>query len=247
MRRVFEDGDLLVVEKPAGLLTTSGPRDRRATALEIVKAYLAGERAARVGMIHRLDKDASGLLVFSKNERAYRHLKQQFFEHSVLRVYLAITRRVPNPLRGRIETRLIERADGTVHTVDVKKLSPHADRGEIAVTDYATAASGDGRAAVVVQLHTGRKHQIRIHLLSRAGGIVNDPLYAPPARRDDSAADSSGTLMLAALVLGFVHPRHGKWMQFELDAPRAFLLVGGAKMSELAKKAGIELGRPAPA
>jgi 23S rRNA pseudouridine1911/1915/1917 synthase len=239
LRLIHEDADVLVVEKPAGLLTSSGVHDRRTTAVEIVSRYLAGDSAARPGLIHRLDKDASGLLVFSKNEAAFKELKRQFFEHTVLRVYLAITRRPPNPARGRIATNLLERADGTVHCVDPRRAAPGADRGEPAITDYATVRGGADGAAVVVTLHTGRKHQIRVHLLSRAGGIMNDRLYGA------SEKNPPGRLMLAALVLGFAQPSTRQWMQFERPAPRDFPLVAGARMAALADEAGMELKRPA--
>ena len=116
-RIVHEDADVLVVDKPAGMLTSTVPRERRPTLLAAVRAYvLAREPRARVGLIHRLDRDASGLLVFSKNDAAYQSLKSQFFHHTVERVYLAVTEGVPNPREGRIASRLEERADGTVYS-----------------------------------------------------------------------------------------------------------------------------------
>ncbi|MGE5609536.1 MAG: pseudouridine synthase, partial [Bacillota bacterium] len=111
---VHEDEDILVIYKPAGLLTSTVPREPRQTAIGIIRRYLAAkEPRATVGVIHRLDRDAAGLLVFSKNNAAYESLKKQFFEHSVERVYTAVVHGVPNPPAGRIESDLFELADGT--------------------------------------------------------------------------------------------------------------------------------------
>src|SRR4029079_12746335 len=113
LKIVFEDQELLVVDKPAGLLTSTVPRERRPTALAIVRRYLgATSPDARVGLIHRLDKDASGLLVFSKSHLAYESLKGQFFKHTVERVYEAVVHGKPAPPAGRVASRLVERADG---------------------------------------------------------------------------------------------------------------------------------------
>lgn len=218
LQLVFEDEDILVVAKPAGLLTSTVAREPRPTALAIVRAYArATDPRARIGLIHRLDRDAAGLLVFSKNDMAYGALKTQFFRHTVQRVYEAVVHGVPAPARGRIESRLIERADGSVRSTD-----QHA-RGQRAITDYevlgpAGEADGDTRprrstprSVVRLTLLTGRKHQIRVHLSERGWPIVGDSVYGPPDQ-------PQGQLQLRAVALGFDHPRTGKRMDFQLDA-----------------------------
>lgn len=207
-RIVHEDADVLVVDKPAGLLTSTVPGERRPTLLAAVRAYvLAREPRARVGLIHRLDRDAAGLLVFSKTDVAYRSLKTQLFHHTVERVYLALTQGVPNPRTGRIESRLLERADGTVYSTRA-----HA-KGERAVTHYEVVEAGGGRALVRVRIETGRKHQIRVHLTQRGTPIVGDRMYG---------AQDEGRLMLTAIKLGFSHPRTSEDVSFELDNPKGF-------------------------
>jgi 23S rRNA pseudouridine1911/1915/1917 synthase len=207
LRIVFEDDHLLVVDKPPGLLTSTVPRERRATLLALVTEYLArASPRARVGLIHRLDRDASGLLVFSKNPRAYHSLKKQFFQHTVDRIYHALTRGQLEPAAGRIESRLVELPDGRVRS------TRRRDAGQPARTEYQTIRTTSEFSLLRVKLHTGRKHQIRAHLSERGAPIVNDPLYSDSPR--------TGRLMLAATELAFDHPRTGGRLRFELPLPR---------------------------
>jgi 23S rRNA pseudouridine1911/1915/1917 synthase len=209
LKIVFEDRDLLVVNKPVGLLTSTVPNEKRPTALALLDRYLlTTDRPARIGLVHRLDRDAAGLLVFSKNEPAFDSLKQQFFKHAVERQYMAIVHGAPTPPEGRIESMLVELPDGTVRP------SRRPGHGQRAVTDYATVAR-DGKFSMLrVTLQTGRKHQIRRHLLDRGVPIVGDRMYGPE--------DAADRLMLAAVRLGFVHPRSGQDVRFEIDIPFPF-------------------------
>jgi 23S rRNA pseudouridine1911/1915/1917 synthase len=194
LRVIYEDDDVLVIDKPAGLLTSTVPRERRPTALAQVRAHVAAREAnARVGLIHRLDRDASGLLVFSKNHTAYRSLKQQFLDRAVRRVYFALIAGQIDPPAGRIESRLVELPDGSVRRSRVP------GRGERAVTHYQ------------VRLETGRKHQIRVHLSERGAPILNDRVY--------SSEEPQGRLMLVAAELEFEHPRSGKRLSLRIDLP----------------------------
>ena len=219
---VFEDDDLLVVEKPPGLLTSTTPGERRPTLLAMVRDHVEASAPARgrppqVGLIHRLDRDASGLLVFSKTHEAYLSLKRQFFEHTVERVYTAVVRGAPTPPAGRVESRLVERADGTVYS------TRRPGEGERAVTDYEVTRRLKGRSLVRVTLHTGRKHQIRVHLGERGAPIIGDTMYGKAAAKPkDRKQRPAGRLMLAATRLSFAHPRTGERLTFERPAPPAF-------------------------
>jgi len=214
IRVIYEDGDLIVVDKPPGLLTSTVPRERRPTLLAAVRAHVAAaEPRARVGLIHRLDRDASGLLIFSKNDPAYRSLKTQFFHHTVIREYRAVVHGTPNPPEGRIENRLIEHNDGTVHA------TKQIGRGQVAISDYQVLKT-EGRLSLVrVTLHTGRKHQIRVHLAGNGNPVMGDTVYGP---RDAKAA----RLMLAATRLVISHPGTGKEQEFLLPSPREFPVRG---------------------
>lgn len=219
---VYEDADLLVVDKPPGLLTSTVPGERRPTLLAAVQEYVGSlkgtDRRTRVGLIHRLDRDASGLLVFSKNDAAYQSLKSQLFHRTIEREYLAVAQGVPTPREGRMESRLEERADGTVYSIRTP------GKGERAVTHYNVVETieGDGgkQSLVRVRLETGRKHQIRVHLAQRGAPIVGDVVYGDAD--DGGNRDKSSRLMLAAVKLGFTHPRTRKHVSFELPPPAGF-------------------------
>jgi 23S rRNA pseudouridine1911/1915/1917 synthase len=208
LKIVFEDDDVLVVDKPAGLLTSTVRKEKRPTALAMVRNYVATTSPkARVGLIHRLDRDASGLLVFSKSHAAYDSLKTQFFRHTVDRVYEAIVHGKPNPPAGTIESFLVERADGSVHST-----TQHA-KGQRAITHYEVLETKEKRSRVRVRLQTGRKHQIRVHLSERGCPILGDAVYGPAS--DDKPG--AGRLMLAAVEIAFDHPRTGTRASFKLD------------------------------
>jgi 23S rRNA-/tRNA-specific pseudouridylate synthase len=231
LRIFYEDNDLLVVLKPSGLLTSTNEREKRPTLVGMLTEYLRQTSPrSRIGVIHRLDKDASGLLVFTKNARTYHNLKRQLFHRTVERVYTAVIEGVPTPKDGRIENRLMELHDGRVVRTDDRS------EGQMAVTNYQMLAKRrvpkkgtpptPGEAAgdvplrdmtkethvslLKIKLHTGRKHQIRAHFAARKTPILGDPLYGPnpepPIR-----------LLLAATALAFDHPYTGKRLTFEIE------------------------------
>jgi 23S rRNA pseudouridine1911/1915/1917 synthase len=203
---VFEDADIIVVDKPAGLLTSTVPGEKRPTLLAAVREYVARrEPRARVGLIHRLDRDASGLLVFSKNHESYRSLKQQFFEHSARRIYFAAVAGKIDPPAGRIESRLVELVDGSVRSTRL------SGKGERAVTHYKTIRQTDAHSLLRVTLETGRKHQIRVHLWERGTPILNDLIYG--------SSKPAGKMLLVAAELEFLHPRTRKRLKFQLEMP----------------------------
>lgn len=211
---VHEDEDVVVVNKPQGMLTSSGPRDARPTLWHIVHERGAAQ-GLQMGIIHRLDRDASGLLVFSKNDQAYHSLKSQFFKHTVDRFYLAIVTGKPKPAAGKIKSQLIEWKDGSVHTSDEEH------KGETAITHYEVCSAEGFYSLVRLKLETGRKHQIRVHLSDLGFPIVGDCLYGKKRaeKKTKNKLAPTGELMLVAVRLCFDHPRTHKRMKFEVDIP----------------------------
>lgn len=202
---VYEDADLIVLNKPPGLLTSTQAGEKRPTLLAKVRDYVAQTRpGARVGLVHRLDRDASGLIVFSLNDAAHQSLKQQFFDHSASRIYHVVIDGTIAPPSGTIDFRLVEYVDGTVHRCKRK------DRGEDAVTHYESIKHHAGRSMLRVSLETGRKHQIRAHLAELGRPIVGDTLYR---------GSEAPQLMLAAVELQITHPRTGERSKFAVDLP----------------------------
>jgi 23S rRNA pseudouridine1911/1915/1917 synthase len=205
---VHADDDLLVINKPSGLLTSSVPREKRPTALAIAREWAAVHKPrSKVGLVHRLDADASGLLVFSLNNSAHATLKKQFADHAAGRIYLALVAAAVTPKSGTIRSLLVEHVDGTVH------VTRNGQHGQSAVTHYETVSKQGQQTLLRVTLETGRKHQIRSHLASRGWPIMGDPLYAgAPASR----------LMLHGTALRLTHPRTGEPVEFNSPLPSAF-------------------------
>jgi len=220
------DEHVVVVEKPAGMNTVRHPAERDWTehrkALSPTLQDLVPRRIAhaerrpspgRLRVVHRLDKETSGLLVFARTVHAERVLGRQFHDHTVLRRYLAVAHGAVRP--GTIRTRLVrDRGDG-------RRGSGSGDEGKDAVThvELLEALPG-GYSLIACRLETGRTHQIRIHLAERGHPICGEPVYT---RRPDGTTfdDRSGAprLCLHAAELGFVHPGSGEAMRWEMPLP----------------------------
>jgi len=211
---LHEDADVIVVFKANGLLTVATERERENTVQAYLNAYLGARREERIHVVHRLDRETSGVLVFAKNFHAREQLKEQFAAHSVERVYIAIVEGVIEPPSGTIRSFLFERKDLRMVSVTER---PDA---KLAVTHYRTVKTSSAYSMLEVRLETGRKNQIRAHLSEARHPVVGDQMYG-------STINPLGRLGLHAQLLGFRHPTTGNKMSFSAPLPKSFRSIFG--------------------
>ncbi len=205
---VHEDDDLLVIDKPAGLLTIATERERERTAYRLLWDYLAAQRPPRRPFIvHRLDRDTSGLLVVAKSAAAKQHLQAQFAARAADRGYVAVVEGRVRYDAGTLESRLVEDRGLRVHS---------GRAGKQAITHYRVLARHRDTTVLGLTLGTGRRHQIRVQLAELGHPIAGDREHA-------SARDPLGRLALHASRLRFVHPGTGQPARFESAPPAAWV------------------------
>ena len=219
---VYEDADLVVVDKPSGLVVHPAAGHAQDTLVNVLLHHV-GELAMgfgenRPGIVHRLDRETSGVLVVAKNDAAHRHLAAQFRAKTAHRVYECLTHGRPRPPRGTVRT-LLGRSPR-----DRKKFASGAV-GKPAVTHYDALAFDQKVARVECRLETGRTHQIRVHLSELGCPILGDPIYGRRGPLDQTI----GRLALHARELGFTHPRDGRALMFNRPWPAALADFAAAR------------------
>lgn len=226
---VYEDDALLVVDKPAGLVVHPAAGNFDGTMVNALLHHCAGRLSgiggvARPGIVHRIDKDTSGLLVVAKTDPAHEALSRQFAAHTVERRYTAIVAGVPVPPAGRISASLAR------SPANRQKIAIVADgRGKHAVTHYCTIAAFKGAAQVECRLETGRTHQIRVHMASIGHALLGDATYGRTPGSLAALLQELGFARQAlhAATLGFVHPTTQEKLSFESALPADILdLIG---------------------
>jgi 23S rRNA pseudouridine1911/1915/1917 synthase len=213
LRVLFEDAAVAVVDKPAGLLTVATDGEKLDTAFARLRTHLDARRAGRPFVVHRLDRDTSGVLLFAKSPEARDRLQAGW--EAVEKTYLAVTDGTPRPPAGVIDNHLLEGKDLRVRAVPADR--PGAVR---AVSRYRVAGGRGRYAAVEVDLVTGRKHQIRVHLAGLGCPVIGDKLYG-------EAPGPAGRLGLHALRLAFPHPATGARVEVASSAPAVLRTVAG--------------------
>ena len=225
---VHEDDDLIVVDKPAGLVVHPAPGSPDSTLVNALLAHCGDSLSGiggvrRPGIVHRIDKDTSGLIVVAKNDRAHHALATQFEAHTIHRAYRALVWGTPAPASGTIEGNIGR------STQDRKKMAVVKGGGKPAVTHYRLLKSFLGGAVSLVEcrLETGRTHQIRVHMTSIGHPLVGDQVYGRSRAARLKAASpelrqrlgSFPRQALHAYLLGFLHPTSGYMLKFESNLP----------------------------
>lgn len=226
---VYEDEDLIVVNKPAGMTVHPAPGVYSGTLVNALLYHckdLSGIGGVkRPGIVHRIDKDTSGLLVVAKNDFTHRALSEQFSEHSIERTYWAVVYGTPNPPSGRIEGNIGR------SPYDRKKMAVLKTGGKHAVTNYKTLETFGGVASLVeCKLETGRTHQIRVHLSTIGCNLVGDQVYIKAKKssikyKNDEQKKFVNNFLrqsLHAKSLGFIHPRKKEKVFYVSDLPEDF-------------------------
>ncbi len=222
LRIVYEDDDLIVVNKQPGLLTVAAtPGSSETTAFSILRAYVKKQNArAGIYVVHRLDRETSGLLVFARSEELQHYMREYWRDLVTDRTYIALAEGILEPREGKITTWLTEdKRNAVVYS------SPVDDGGDIAITNYKVLKTSKRDATAInqpyslVELHleTGRTNQIRVHLASKGCPVVGDRKYGHG--NESSPIDR---LCLHAKVLEFIHPVTEKKVRFESPVPKEF-------------------------
>jgi 23S rRNA pseudouridine1911/1915/1917 synthase len=216
----FEDAHLIVIDKPAGLVVHPAPGNPDGTLVNALIAHCGASLSGiggvrRPGIVHRLDKDTSGLIVVAKTDVAHQALSRDFAAHRIDRAYAAFVWGVPMPAAGEIAGNIGR------HPVNRKKMAVvGVGKGKAAVTRYRVERTfGTVAALVECRLATGRTHQIRVHFADRGHALIGDPLYGHRRGRGVPALPALSRQALHARRLGFVHPVDGRRLEFDSELP----------------------------
>ena len=214
---LYEDSDVIVINKPQGMVVHPAPGNYTGTLVNALLYHckdLSGINGVnRPGIVHRIDKDTSGILVVAKNDRAHKFLAEQLKEHTMTRVYIALVEGIVKADEGTIDAPLGR------HPVERIKISIVKD-GRNAVTHYRVIERFKNNTLIECKLETGRTHQIRVHMAHIGHTLVGDAVYGYKKQRFNLKGQ-----MLHAKKLGFIHPTTGRYMEFESNVPDYFVRI----------------------
>ncbi|MDO4746361.1 MAG: RluA family pseudouridine synthase [Bacillota bacterium] len=220
---VYEDSDVLVVNKPAGMVVHPAPGNYSGTLVNALMHHCGDDLSSingviRPGIVHRIDKDTSGLLMIAKNDKAHNSLSQQLSEHSITRRYRAIVYSNIKEEEGTIDKPIGRDPKNRLRNAVTDLNSRNA------VTHYKVLERFGRFTLIEAQLETGRTHQIRVHMAYMKHPLLGDELYGP-AKSKSASGLGAKRQMLHAGILGFVHPSTGEYMEFESPLPEDFKKV----------------------
>lgn len=211
---IYEDNDLLVVNKPKGMVVHPAHGNYNGTLVNAL-LYHCGESLSgingviRPGIVHRIDKNTSGLLIVAKNDKSHIHLAQQIKEHSFTREYEAIVNGNLKDISGTVNAPIGR------HKIDRKKMCVTQENSKNAVTHYSVIRQYNNCAYVKLKLETGRTHQIRVHMAYIGHSVLGDDVYGKPYKNLDGQC-------LHARKIGFIHPVTNEYMEFTSELPEYF-------------------------
>lgn len=224
---LYEDDDIIVVDKPKGMVVHPACGNYSGTLVNALLAH-CGDRLSdingiiRPGIVHRIDKDTSGVLVVAKNNNAHERLSARLKEHDIKRVYNAVVRGIIREDSGKIDAPIGR------HPVDRKKMAVNLKNGRRAVTYFKVLERFENATFIEVTLETGRTHQIRVHMSYIGYPVLGDAVYG----KKDTAFGLEGQA-LHARILGFIHPSTNEYMEFESSLPEYFTSLLSALRGEL--------------
>ncbi len=211
LKLVYEDDDIIVVNKGYGLLSMGNDKTKDGTAYSILRDYVKKKNPLnKLFIVHRLDRDTSGLMMFAKNEKAKEGMQHNWNNMVLNRKYLAVVEGAPEQDCGTVRSYLVENSQFEVYSTD------NEEEGQLAVTRYSTLRKGRDYSLLEVELDTGRKNQIRVHMKDLGHPISGDRKYG-------AAASPIHRLALHAQTLRFIHPITRKEMSFATPIPASFL------------------------
>jgi len=222
---LYEDSDVIIISKPQGMVVHPASGVYSGTLVNAL-LYLCKDLSGingvtRPGIVHRIDKDTSGVLVIAKNDNAHNKLAEQLKDHSMTRAYIALTEGIIKNDEGTVEANLGR------HPIEKIKMAVVKD-GRHAVTHYKVLERFKTNTLVECRLETGRTHQIRVHMAHIGHPLVGDPVYGYKKQRFNLEGQ-----MLHARLLGFIHPSTGQYMEFESPIPENFQRVINVLKNEL--------------
>ncbi len=207
---VYEDNDIIVIDKHAGILSVATDRHEKLTAYSLLYDHVKKNNPdGKIFIVHRLDRETSGLMIFAKSAKIQKTLQKSWNDMIIERVYVALAEGIVDPPAGEISSYLKEGKNLVVFS------SQKPGDGQWAVTNYETIRAGAGFTLLNLNLRTGRKNQIRVHLKDIGHPVAGDRKYG-------STCNPLGRMGLHALVISFFHPVNGRKMRFETRIPRKF-------------------------